>query len=164
LRVAAPALPFAEEYFDAIVSIDAYHNFGTSDLYLSYLARFLAPGGVLGVVVPGLVTDIDEVPAHLAPYWEPDFWSLHTPAWWDRHWRRSTVIDVAAADLLVDGWRDWAGWNETCAGADAGAVATWGEREARMLRADAGATLGLVRVVGRKPRAGGGMDGDATST
>ena len=28
-------LPFADGYFDAIVSIDAYHYFGTDDLYLS---------------------------------------------------------------------------------------------------------------------------------
>jgi len=52
MKVEAHTLPFAAEFFDAIVSIDAYHYFGTDDLYLSYLAHFLAPGGRLGVVSP----------------------------------------------------------------------------------------------------------------
>lgn len=30
----AHALPFAAGFFDAMVSIDAYHYFGTDDLYL----------------------------------------------------------------------------------------------------------------------------------
>ncbi len=49
----AHALPFAERAFDAIVSLDAYQYFGTDDLYLGYIAKFLKPGGHLGIVVPG---------------------------------------------------------------------------------------------------------------
>jgi cyclopropane fatty-acyl-phospholipid synthase-like methyltransferase len=44
LHADARALPFPEEYFDAIVSVDSYHYFGTDDLYLPYLAPFLPPG------------------------------------------------------------------------------------------------------------------------
>src|SRR5689334_9395596 len=40
-------LKFAEGYFDAIVSVDAYHYFGTDERYLAYLARFVRPGGRL---------------------------------------------------------------------------------------------------------------------
>ena len=39
------SLPFAESSFDAIVSFDAYHYFGTDDLYLGYISAFLKPGG-----------------------------------------------------------------------------------------------------------------------
>src|SRR6187397_2858869 len=35
----ARSLPFAAEFFDAIVSIDSFFYYGTDDLYLSYLAR-----------------------------------------------------------------------------------------------------------------------------
>jgi cyclopropane fatty-acyl-phospholipid synthase-like methyltransferase len=55
MELDAHALPFAAGFFDAIVSIDTYHYFGTDDLYLSYLLPFLAPGGRLGIVSPGLV-------------------------------------------------------------------------------------------------------------
>src|SRR3954451_21406728 len=44
----ARSLPFAAGFFDAIVSIDAFVYFGTDDLYLLDLARFVAPGGVIG--------------------------------------------------------------------------------------------------------------------
>lgn len=144
-------LPFADGYFDAVISIDAYHYFGTDDLYLSYLTRFLRPGGTLGVVVPGVVTDLDEVPEHLAPYWEPGFWSFHSPYWWHRLWSRSGTVTVSVADMLEDGWQDWAVWNETCAEvADSDFVRDLGGREAQMLRTDAGQNLGFVRLVAHR--------------
>ena len=79
MLVEAHDLPFAEGYFDAIVSVDAYHYFGTDALYLPYLSRFLAPGGHIGIVVPGLTTELDDgLPEHLKPHWEPDFWTFHS--------------------------------------------------------------------------------------
>jgi cyclopropane fatty-acyl-phospholipid synthase-like methyltransferase len=41
----ARSLPFGPEFFDAIVSIDSFYYYGTDDLYLNYLARFVKPGG-----------------------------------------------------------------------------------------------------------------------
>jgi cyclopropane fatty-acyl-phospholipid synthase-like methyltransferase len=144
-------LPFADGFFDAIVSIDAYHYFGTDDLYLGYLARFVRPGGTLGVVVPGVVTEIDDVPQHLLPYWEPGFWSFHSPQWWRRLWSRSGSVSVDVADMLDDAWQDWALWNETCAeAADNDFVRELGGREAQMLREDAGRNLGFVRLVAHR--------------
>jgi cyclopropane fatty-acyl-phospholipid synthase-like methyltransferase len=143
-------LPFAEGYFDAVVSVDAYHYFGSDGLYLPYLSRFVRPGGVIGIVVPGVETELDEVPEHLAPYWEPGFWTFHSAQWWQRHWSRSGVVDVETADVLPDGWRDWALWNEVCAEeGDTEWVRQLGGREAEMVRLDAGRTLAFVRVVGR---------------
>ncbi len=40
----ARSLPFAAEFFDAIVCIDCFPYYGTDDLYLNYLARFVKPG------------------------------------------------------------------------------------------------------------------------
>ena len=66
IAVEAHAMPFADEFFDAIVSFDAYHYVGTDDLFLSSFARLLKPGGTLGIVVPGLRDEIPgELPAHL---------------------------------------------------------------------------------------------------
>src|SRR5260370_40754111 len=41
----ARSLPFAAEFFDAILSIDSFCYYGTDDLYLNYLAGFVKPGG-----------------------------------------------------------------------------------------------------------------------
>ena len=147
----AHELPFAEGYFDGIVSVDAYHYFGTTELYLEYLSRFVAPGGRIGIAVPALTAELEEVPEWLRPYWTPDFWTFHCPDWWRRHWNRSGVVDVEVAELLDDGWRDWTLWSETCLDAgESGWVRRFAGREAEMLRADAGRTLGFARVVGRR--------------
>src|SRR5919112_3473191 len=65
----AHAMPFAEEFFDAAISLDAYHYFGTDDLYLGYYARFVKTGRQLGIVVPGLRHEFAAgLPPHLVPY------------------------------------------------------------------------------------------------
>ena len=59
-------LPFAADFFDAIVSIDAYPYFGTDDLYLNYLADFVKPDGLIAIVGAGLTQEVDSaVPEHL---------------------------------------------------------------------------------------------------
>src|SRR5262245_56801929 len=50
----ARSLPFADGYFDAIVSIGAYPYFGTDDLYLGSCLRCLRPGGQIAMIGPGL--------------------------------------------------------------------------------------------------------------
>jgi SAM-dependent methyltransferase len=143
----AHALPFADDFFDAIVSLDAYHYFGTDDLYVGYVSRFLKPGGQIGIVSPGLLHELDSgLPAHLAPYWEWDFASFHSPDWWRTHWQKTGKVEVTHSDLLPDGWKLWLKWLEICA------VRGYpgGPREAEMLRVDDGRHLGFSRVVGRK--------------
>ena len=65
IHAEAHALPYADCFFDAMVSVDAYHYFGTDDLYLeTHIARLIKPGGQMGIVVPGLVrrTDSERAP------------------------------------------------------------------------------------------------------
>ena len=101
-------LPFAQGFFDAIVSVDAYQYFGTADLYLGYVTGFLRPGGQIGVVVPALLEEIGaDVPAEIAPFWEWDFCCFHSPAWWRTHWAKTGKVRVDVADAIEDGWKDW---------------------------------------------------------
>ncbi len=150
VRVEAHALPFPERHFDAIVSLDAYHPFGTDELYVGYVSRFLRPGGCLGIVSPGLTREIAEPPATLRPFWQWEFCSFHFADWWRRHWAKTGQLHVEVADMLPDGSRHWLAWSEVCARAGLPQAAA---REAEMLRADAGRLLDLVRVVGRRPEA-----------
>jgi cyclopropane fatty-acyl-phospholipid synthase-like methyltransferase len=146
-------LKFADGYFDAIVSVDAYHYFGTEEGYLGYLTRFLRPDGQIGMVAPAVAAefDSDRVPEHLEPYWDPDMWTFRSPSWWRRLWQRSGAVDVEVADFLEDGWRDWLLWNEVCAEvSDSAFVIEGAGREAQMLRLDAGRHLGFARAVARR--------------
>ena len=113
MRAEAHALPFANDEFDAVLSVDAYHYFGTDDLYLAHVARLLPPDGRLGVVVPGLREEPVVIPPpHLAPHWEWEFCSFHSPAWWQRHWQKTGLVRDVRAEWLADGhalWRAWEG-------------------------------------------------------
>lgn len=140
----ARSLPFAPGFFDAVTSIDSFVYYGTDDLYLNYLARFLKPGGQVGIAGAGLMREIEgPVPAHLGEWWAAELpYCLHSAAWWRRHWDRTGILDVAVADTLPDGWRFWLDWLKI--------IAPENVTEIRALEADAGSHLGYVRAVGRR--------------
>src|SRR5262249_42533425 len=95
LQAEAHAFPFAEGFFDALVSLDAYHYFGTDDNYLGYGSRFVKEGGQIGIVSPGLTREFTgDVPEHLTAWWSPELWTLHSADWWHRHWVKTGLVDV----------------------------------------------------------------------
>ena len=148
VKAEAHALPYAQGFFDALVSFDAYHYFGTDDLYIGYYSQFVRPGGQIGIVVPGLRHELAEgPPEHLVPYWEWDFCSFHSPEWWRHHWDITTKVEVLSADWIEDGWRQWLLWEEVCR--DAGYP--FSESEIAMLQADQGRYLGFTRLLARRP-------------
>jgi cyclopropane fatty-acyl-phospholipid synthase-like methyltransferase len=139
----ARALPFAAGFFDAIISIDSFVYYGTDDLYANYLARFVKPGGQIGIAGSGLVAEFGgPVPEHLVAWWEPSMACLHSPAWWRRHWERGGVLDVEVTDMMPDGWRRWLDW-QYLASPD-------NTTEIEVIRTDAGRHLGYVRAVGQR--------------
>src|SRR5262249_1479429 len=140
----ARSLPFAEEFFDAILAIDSFMYYGTDDLYLNYLARFVKPGGPIAIAQAGLVDEIEgPIPAHLRDWWSQDCaFCLHSAAWWRRHWEKTGIVDVEPADTMAGGWQLWLEW--------LGAVAPDNETEIKVLQADRGSCLGYVRAVGRR--------------
>jgi hypothetical protein len=82
-----------------VVSIDSFAYYGTDDLYANYLARFVKPGGPIGIAEAGLTREIDgPIPEHLRAWWEPSVCCLHTAAWSSRHWDRSGVLDMELAE------------------------------------------------------------------
>jgi SAM-dependent methyltransferase len=144
IQADARALPYAAEFFDAIVSIDSFFYFGTDDLYLNELARFVKPGGVIGIAAAGWVGEIDgPVPEHLRAWWDQDRpLCLHSAAWWRRHWERTGILDIELADTLSDGWRFWLDWLRQ--------IAPDNTIEISAVEADAGRNMGYIRVVGRR--------------
>ena len=104
IHAEAHALPYAEEFFDAIVGINALQFFGTDELYLQdHLVKLVKPGGQIGMVVPGLRKEFDgEVPDYLAPYWKTDFFTWHSPTWWAKHWGKTKLVEIETADNFED--------------------------------------------------------------
>ncbi|HEX2149725.1 MAG TPA: methyltransferase domain-containing protein [Actinomycetota bacterium] len=139
----ARSLPFAGDFFDAIVSIDSFPYFGTDELYLNYLAHFVKPAGLIGMAGAGLVKEFEgAVPPHLLGFWGQDCWALHSAAWWRSHWEKTGIVAIEHAGAMPEGWRVWLDWHKT----------GFPENEAEIttLETDAGEYLGYVRVVGRR--------------
>jgi len=143
LHADARSLPFASDFFDAIVCVDSFYYFGTDDLYLNYLAHFVKPGGLIGIAGTGLVQEIEgSIPDHLREFWTQDLWALHSAPWLRRHLERTGIVDVDLADIMPDGWQFWLDWQR--------AVAPDNATEIRALEADEGRYLGYVRLIGRR--------------
>lgn len=105
----ARSLPYPHGFFDAILSVDAYHYFGTDDMYLENVVRFLRPGGLLGLVVPGFKQEPqDDVPEHLRHAYHHEQWhSFHSPGWWRKHFEKTGAVTVTCADEAPGSWEIW---------------------------------------------------------
>lgn len=139
----ARALPYAGDFFDAIVCIDAYPYFGTDEIYLSYLTHFVKPGGQIGIAGAGLVQELEGgVPEHLRDFWTQDFWAFHSASWWRRHWERTGIVEVEIAETMPDGWQAWLDWQQ----------AAYPENRAEIdsVKADRGRYLGWFRMVAHR--------------
>lgn len=142
LQADARQLPFAPGFFDAIISIDSFFYYGTDDLYLSSILRYLKPKGILAIAGAGLMKEIEKLPVHLKQWWTSDLWCLHSADWWRKHWQRTEHVDVVTADAMEDGWKFWLNWHLTIAPDNA--------VEIEALNADAGGYLGYVRAIAIK--------------
>lgn len=144
-------LPFAEAYFDAVICTDAYIYFGTDDLYLDTLCRFLKPGGWVGITVPGFMRELDgKLPEHILPFWAQECWTWHTVEWWRWHWQRTGLVELVCADALADGWALWLQWKR--ARKAVGDTSPGLDSDIQVLEADRGQYMGFVRMVARTIR------------
>jgi SAM-dependent methyltransferase len=143
LHIDARSLPFADEFFDAIVSIDSFVYYGTDQFYLNYIAHFLRPGCQLGIAGAGLSRDVvGEVPAYLEPWFTGEGCYLKSANWWRQHWERTGILQIEATDTLAGGWQFWLDWLRI--------IAPENTVEINTFEADQGQHLGYVRAIGRR--------------
>ena len=100
----ANTLPYADDFFDAMVSINSMFFFATDDLFLkNNLFRHVKPDGEIGIIVPGFFREYkDGIPEELKPYWVKDLDNWHTLDWWVNHLNNSGMVDIVLADTLPD--------------------------------------------------------------
>lgn len=143
----AQNLPYADEFFDAVVSFDSYHYFGTDAHSLEFhILRLLKRGGQIGIVSPASPKEVPiPLPKHLGEEW---YW-LNSVNWWRRHWERYPDIELQIAEELTEGWDLWVRWHRF--------LEAYGSRnrpeeapEYDVLVADGGEYLGFIRMLGRR--------------
>lgn len=141
IHAEARAYPFQPGFFDAAVSIDAYHYWGCTPGHVDYVAGFVKPGGTIGIVVPGDGSDSGHV---TGPDGAEVISTFHSDRWWRDLWQPSGLVDVCSAEMLAGGWDLWR------RDIDAG-LAWQGTDEpggdAAMLEANPG--LGFTRILGQ---------------
>lgn len=105
LRVDAHNLPFAKEFFDAVIAIDSFLYFGTDDRYLAYLTQFIKPNGLIGVVDLAVTRElrcIDDAPEYLRSQYAKHWSYVHSIEWWQAHWEKTGLVEVQCAELLPE--------------------------------------------------------------
>ena len=110
---ASKPLPFAEEYFDAILCVNNLNFSGTDLAIVDRIARHLKRGGVFcsgGECLneefrPDQIANPPDVYSFAKPVWEEDFLTSHSPNWWADHIARSTELNLVSCQELEDGQR-----------------------------------------------------------
>ena len=108
-------LPYAHEYFDAIVSIDAYHYFGAKKgVFEEKILPFLKKEGVLVAAMPGLKEELNEEQAEAMLDWfegnYDDLDTFHSRKWWLELFKNDDEYEVVLdfdLDCFDDAWNDW---------------------------------------------------------
>jgi SAM-dependent methyltransferase len=142
----ARELPFPSNFFDAVICTDSFIYFGTDDLYLPYIAKFIKPKGLLCFSVPGFNKDVmnDAVlPNHLRPFWADECWTWHTKAWWKNHVERAGKFRIMVAEEMEDPYAFWK--EETEKGPE-----EWKEKDMKVVEADKGEYMGFMKIVAER--------------
>ena len=100
IHAEAHSLPYAKDFFDAVICVNSYQFYGTADTYFNdHLGKLVRSGGKIGFAIPGLLKEFDDLaPGYLQEHWWNDFYYFHSLDWWKRYFRRSGTVDIDFAD------------------------------------------------------------------
>ncbi len=104
-------LPFADSFFDAIISIDSYHYFGNNDTYFSQKIKpLLKEDGYLALAFPGMKYELhDDVPEQMKPFWPEESLAMwHSIDWWRPKFESELKnFEIGEMACFSQAWADW---------------------------------------------------------
>ena len=129
IQAEAHALPYAEGFFDAALSIDSYHYYGACEYYFPCIySKLVKPGGQFGIVVPGYTQEFEDGHPEWKkqfierkrikennPAWGDDFFTFHSNNWWRKMWEKTGLVNITACYNIEDApgiWQHEDGWTE----------------------------------------------------
>ncbi len=140
---ATKGLPFANEYFDLLFTVDAYHYFGDTAEMLPSLIPFIKKGGYIAVAIPGLKYEFGEnVPVEMQPFWNSEMErTLHCLDWWKDLWKKADGIemtDIREMGCCEQAWEEWlSGYNPVAAD------------DIKMMEAEGGKYFNLIQLIAK---------------
>jgi len=137
-------MPFSDEFFDAVVSVDAYHYFACNPEYFSQkLLPLVKKGGTVLIVIPGAHEEFSEpVPPEVLEWGGDDYKLFHSCDWWRKNIGSDPAIASVECFELSNGD---AAWNEWFASGHEYAV-----RDKEFFDKGVGAHLNFVGIAVRK--------------
>ena len=143
LQFDALKLPFANEFFDAVIRVDAYHYFGNNDTYFSdVLCPVLKRGALVAIAFPGMKYEVkDCVPKEMEPLWDREALEMwHSIDWWKPKFEAHLDnFKISEMDCFWAAWQNWLACDNPYAVED---------RE--MIRTDNGRFMNLIKLTGVK--------------
>lgn len=115
MKVDANEMPFAEDYFDAIVSIDAFHYFANQKNYFQdKILPYIKKDGVAIIAMPSLKKEIEgPIPELMLEWFEGDESEMnlfHTREQWLKILGENMSYEVVLdfdMDCFDAAWNDW---------------------------------------------------------
>lgn len=139
----AGELPFAQEYFDAVVSVDSYHYFGNNDTFAKeQLLPLLKKDGLAALAFPGMKFEVlGNIPDEMRPFWEEEALQMwHSMDWWrpklEPYFSQFCIWEM---ECFHQAWKDWLATDNPYA---------IGDRD--MMQMDNGRYMNLVAITGCK--------------
>ncbi len=106
-------LPYADEFFDTIVSVDSYHYFGCDDgVFAQKILPLLAPGGYALIAIPGVKENLsDNMPEIMTEWAQEEAAFFHPINWLNSHIRQGVEdkieVSIYESELFDSIWEDW---------------------------------------------------------
>jgi len=107
-------MPFAHEYFDAIISVDSYHYFACKEgVFAEKILPFIKKDGYVMIAIPGLKTEPKGELKELFETWAEgdDSQLFKTVAWWKNLLTKEcgdeAEVTVTEADCYDIAWKEW---------------------------------------------------------
>ena len=104
-------MPFAEKYFDAIISVDSYHYVGNNDTFFpEKIKPLIKDNGLLAIAFPGMKFEVhNNIPEKMKPYWDEEALPMwHSISWWKPKFEKF-VSDLKIWEMKCfnKAWEEW---------------------------------------------------------
>lgn len=107
----ANCLPFAEEYFDAVITADSYFYYGNKpEFFKEKIAPFIKKGGQFGMIVPGFRREPnDKIHELFDSVLADEFDAWHSLEWWEKLFNDDglNLLKAWESSGFDEIWSDW---------------------------------------------------------
>lgn len=141
IQLDAVQLPFAEGFFDAVISVDSYHYFGSNDTYFeNVLKPVLKKDAVVAIAFPGMKYEVHKnIPEEMKPLWDAEaLETWHSIDWWKPKFSPFLRnLQISEMDCFEQAWKDWLSCDNPYA-----------IQDRTMMKTDNGRFMNLIKLTG----------------